>query len=295
MESPFGLPLARWTSSLLGWIYTLAWGISFYPQVILNFRNKSVRGLSIDFLVLNIIGFICYSVANLALLFSTSVRTEYAERHDGGTPNVRFNDLVFSLHALLLSFITWAQSRWYRREPGQHISAINRYVIILLAVIIVGATALSFGTEYSAEPIYPEPTEELSLGSEERGFLFLDLILALSTIKVYISFAKYVPQAWLNYQRQSTIGWSIANILLDFLGGTLSLAQMVLDAGIENAWPSLTSNPGKLGIALLSIAFDIVFILQHFVLYRDATGPAPLPASVFIENGDPEESDRLIT
>lgn len=50
----------------------------------------------------------------MALLFSDTVRTEYAERHGGGVPNVRINDLVFSLHALVLSVVTWAQSRWYR-------------------------------------------------------------------------------------------------------------------------------------------------------------------------------------
>lgn len=37
-------------------------------------------------------------------------------------------------------------------------------------------------------------------------------------------------QAWYNYRRKSTIGWSIGNILLDFTGGSLSLLQMFLDA-----------------------------------------------------------------
>jgi hypothetical protein len=52
-------------SQLLGWSYFLCWTVSFYPQVdprvsrfnfrvILNFRRKSVVGLSVDFVVLNV-------------------------------------------------------------------------------------------------------------------------------------------------------------------------------------------------------------------------------------------------
>lgn len=36
---------------------------SFYPQALLNYRRKSVSGLSLDFLVLNPLGFACYSVS----------------------------------------------------------------------------------------------------------------------------------------------------------------------------------------------------------------------------------------
>lgn len=34
----------------------------------------------------------------------------------------------------------------------------------------------------------------------------------------------------MNYRRQSTSGWSIGNVLLDFTGGWLSMMQMILDA-----------------------------------------------------------------
>ena len=34
----------------------------------------------------------------------------------------------------------------------------------------------------------------------------------------------------MNYTRKSTIGWSITNVLLDFLGGFLSIMQMFLIA-----------------------------------------------------------------
>lgn len=34
----------------------------------------------------------------------------------------------------------------------------------------------------------------------------------------------------MNYRRQSTEGWSIGNVLLDFSGGILSILQMILES-----------------------------------------------------------------
>ena len=65
-----------------------------------------------------------------------------------------------------------------------------------------------------------------------------------------------------------------------------SSAQMILDAGLDNDWSSMTSNPGKLGIAILSIAFDVVFLVQHYVLY-----PQSLP---YLRSDTGSETDGLI-
>lgn len=72
----------------------------------------------------------------------------------------------------------------------------------------------------------------------------------------------------MNYRRKSTLGWSIGNILLDFTGGTLSMLQMMLNAYNYDDWQSLFGDPTKFGLGLFSVLFDIVFIVQHYVLYR---------------------------
>lgn len=86
----------------------------------------------------------------------------------------------------------------------------------------------------------------------------------------------------LNYTRRSTAGFSVENVALDAAGGVLSLAQLALDAP---DWDSVLGNPGKLyvrpasfsvcrlthppfpspgsGLAVLSIAYDMVLIAQH--------------------------------
>lgn len=46
------------------------------------------------------------------------------------------------------------------------------------------------------------------------GLAWLDVLYYFSYLKLVISFLKFVPQAWMNYKRKSTIGWSIHNIIL---------------------------------------------------------------------------------
>ena len=79
---------------------------------------------------------------------------------------------------------------------------------------------------------------------------------------------KYVPQAWVNYQRKSTAGWSIHQILLDLIGGVLSLAQLVIDSSLQRDWSGITGNPVKLGLGNISIVFDVIFMVQHYILYK---------------------------
>ncbi len=77
-----------------------------------------------------------------------------------------------------------------------------------------------------------------------------------------------MPQVWINYKRQSTDGWSIEQILLDMSGGILSIVQLFIDASFQPDWSGVTGNPVKLGLGNISIFFDLIFITQHYLLYR---------------------------
>ena len=91
---------------------------------------------------------------------------------------------------------------------------------------------------------------------------------------------KYMPQVWINYTRQSTAGWSIEQILLDFSGGLLSLVQLVLDSSMQGDWSGIAGNPVKLGLSVVSMAFDAIFVCQHYLLYRDAPAMAASTDSI---------------
>uniref|UniRef100_A0ACB8EC59 Uncharacterized protein n=1 Tax=Sphaerodactylus townsendi TaxID=933632 RepID=A0ACB8EC59_9SAUR len=71
-------------------------------------------------------------------------------------------------------------------------------------------------------------------------------------------------RAYLNFRRKSTSGWSIGNVLLDFMGGAFSLLQMFLQSYNNNEWNLIFGDFTKFGLGLFSILFDVVFIVQHY-------------------------------
>lgn len=231
-------------SRLLGWVYTLAWSASFYPQVMHNYVHKSTRGLSGDFVLLNTLGHTSYLVYNTLLYFLPAARREYRDRHGGRDNVVQLNDFIFSLHATLLAIIILVQYLVYR--TGEKVSPIVRLSLALaltIAVFLAGARAVQLVS-------------------------WLHIIAAASTLKLLITLTKYIPQIHLNTQRKSTYGFSIQNIILDMIGGLLSLVQLFVDAVlIQHDWLGLRADWGKWGLGILSIAFDLVLIWQHYVVY----------------------------
>ena len=97
---------------------------------------------------------------------------------------------------------------------------------------------------------------------------WLDFLTYASYVKLLITIIKYMPQAWMNFRRKSTEGWSIGNVLLDFTGGSLSMLQMIMDSYNLDDWSSFFGDFTKFGLGLFSVLFDTLFILQHYVCYR---------------------------
>ena len=88
----------------------LCWSASFYPQPIYNYARGSMSGLSIDFPTINFLGFSWYTIYTSAFLYSPVIRQQYAARFPNSSePTVRFNDLAFALHAVVLSAIVYSQ------------------------------------------------------------------------------------------------------------------------------------------------------------------------------------------
>jgi len=84
-----------------------------------------------------------------------------------------------------------------------------------------------------------------------------------------------LTQVLFNCQRRSTKGWSILNILLDWMGGVLSLLQQLVTCWQAGNWGAVTANPVKLGLAVISILMDSVFMVQHYVLFPESEAPPP--------------------
>lgn len=245
-------------SDIIGWGYFFAWSISFWPQTILNFKRKKVSGLSLEFLCYNITGFIFYSIYN-TITFVVEKQTPNA------TETVFPNDLAFAYHAVLLTLITIIQAIVYKtkRHKVHFIHSIIVLFIWLLLLYNIILCILGYIPWYQIQT-----TDSSSSNSNPGRLLSYSLIDFMAYSKVFITLVKYIPQAYLNYKRKSTVGWSIMNILLDFTGGTLSLGQQSLDS---YRFDSLSpfGNVAKFLLACISIAFDILFMIQHYILYTD--------------------------
>ncbi|RMX68162.1 hypothetical protein KXD40_004962 [Peronospora effusa] len=109
----------------------------------------------------------------------------------------------------------------------------------------------------------------VSGNNEDSAINTLNLLYLLSYVKLVTTLVKCLPQIALNYQRKSTIGWTIWNVLLDIAGGLLSIGQQVLDAVATNDWTAMTGDPVKFSLGFVSIIVDVVFMLQHYVLYAE--------------------------
>nr|XP_034191082.1 cystinosin homolog isoform X1 [Osmia lignaria]XP_034191083.1 cystinosin homolog isoform X1 [Osmia lignaria]XP_034191085.1 cystinosin homolog isoform X1 [Osmia lignaria]XP_034191086.1 cystinosin homolog isoform X1 [Osmia lignaria] len=254
-------------STVVGWVYFLAWSVSFYPQIYSNYKRKSVVGLNFDYLSLNLIGFIMYSLFNCGLYWIPEVELEYFRRYPKGLNPVQVNDIFFSLHAVFATVITIIQCFIY--EIGnQKVSITARIIHVIFAVFILISTILA----------------------KVQTITWLDFLYYCSYVKLCITLIKYVPQAFYNYKRKSTVGWSIGNIFLDFTGGILSMLQMILNAYNYDDWESIFGDPTKFGLGFFSVAFDIFFILQHYVFYRDRQNARSNEILHRQENSDDEET-----
>jgi cystinosin len=147
-------------SKLFGWIYTICWSASFYPQPILNFQRGSTSGTTIDFPAINVLGFVAYFISNAAFLYSPQIRHEYALRNKGLTSTVQFNDLAFAAHAVVLSALTlsqfvhaiWGFDKMGRRGAG---SKVSRSVLGILvgSPFGVGIVALIVALKHDPDPV----------------------------------------------------------------------------------------------------------------------------------------------
>ncbi len=71
----------------------------------------------------------------------------------------------------------------------------------------------------------------------------------------------------LNYRHKSTQGFSIGTALYDFTGGLLSIAQQILDGILMQDFSAITGSPVKFGLGMISLVYDVIFMVQHYLLY----------------------------
>ncbi|KAL0906621.1 hypothetical protein M5K25_025132 [Dendrobium thyrsiflorum] len=156
---------------------------------------------------------------------------------------VAANDVAFSIHAVLVTCFISFQILIYERG-NQKVSKICIVVSSAAWAIVLVCLIIS----------WPKHS-------------WLWLISVANTIQVAITAIKYIPQAFMNFSSKSTIGWSIGFVLLDLSGGLLNFAQMAMQSIDQGTMINFYGNLRKTLLSLVVVFFDLLFIIQHYVLY----------------------------
>lgn len=252
----------RTLSSIIGYIYFVSWSVSFYPQLITNYEKKSMDGLSTDASILAFLNYACYTIYNAFFFWNEGIRQEYKDRHGADAKvTVQSNDVAFSMHALLMNIILISQITYYGGYKSRPISWITIGIVGCVLAMSVGYIVCIY--------LY--------------GWLWIDFLYLMATVKLVLTILTYLPQVLLNYQRKSTSGWNLWNVIFDCTGGVLSMLQLVLDSvDLGDFQNGLLGNIPKLILGFITLSFDATFFFQHS-FYQDSRGHGEG------ENGDDDE------
>lgn len=244
--------------SMLGQLYFLSWAASFLPQLYSNCSRRSVEGMSHDMVALGTLGFGVYAAYSVALYVDAPLREAYGSSHGGATPPVQPADVSFTLYGCACELLALGQIAAYARR-----SSFSRP-----ALAAVGVATLGMGVAAVA-------MRAMACGAAS----WLTYLTAISYLKLAVTLLKYSPQIALNQRRRSTEGFHIGGIVLDMLGSVLSCAQLMYECVLLNAWSGAEGDPVKFGLGMLTLLFDVVLLLQRFVLF-------PTPAAAEVREGD---------
>ncbi|KAG0679922.1 hypothetical protein C6P40_005072 [Pichia californica] len=235
-------------SNFCGWAYAVFWGISFYPTLYLNYTLRNADSISLDYITLNIIGYVCYSTSISLQIFNSTVREQYQQYFDGRLPLLSSADLFYSFHGLILLLVLSTQIffgnkvwKFKNERKSYRLHQISRIVIICFAFFAICSWKLS-------DPVYS----------------FLNFAMNLAYFKIVMSLIKYIPQVIHNYKRKSMYGISRLQIIFDLIGSSFCFTEFYL----KNDLPlleAIDSNRGKIGITLVTFFFGIVFLFQMYI------------------------------
>ncbi|XP_070563030.1 cystinosin-like isoform X2 [Ptychodera flava] len=210
---------------------------------------EGVVGMSFDLFAYTTLGYVTYGAYNVGMYWIPAVLDEYQESHPHGVNPVQLNDVMFTLHGLVLSVVVLIQIALYERG-GQKLSKVCIVLTVASTILSLVGLVITLSTDYIS---------------------ILNYLLYISYIKLGVTL-RYIPQMYLNCKLKSTAGWSVGSVLYDLAGGILSLLQMLLIAYNYDDWGSIVGDPTKFGLGLLTIVFDVVFIVQHYLLFGGSTG-----------------------
>lgn len=271
----------------LGLIYVTAWSISIYSPIWENVKCKSTKGMSMDFSVLNTMGYFYLLISMILQMFywipveNTNSNSQLPfkanmvdndvkvsnrlELNNLESPKITSFDLFYCLHGevmnlVILSQLFWGKKLWRFHDDKKRRMKPLYFKIFLLSIFIFAIYTFQFlQSSYFIE------------GWNNRATL--RYCNKLFVLKISMSLIKYIPQVKHNMERKSVKGFSITGVILDIIGGVAALLQLLLQLSRENGGNFtlmlIFLNFGKIGLSLVAITFGFIFIIQA-IIYGNA-------------------------
>ncbi|KAG7810819.1 hypothetical protein KL921_002447 [Ogataea angusta] len=237
-------------ATVSGWLYAIAWSVSFYPTILLNLRIRSADSISLDFAILNLLGYSCYTASIYLQVFSETVRKQFSGAFGGNLPLLSVIDLAYSVHGWILTVVLLSQiilgNQWWGLKNTRTSFKFSK---------LVKGYYVAFGLFLLYNIYYKNQKNQL-----------LNFTLNLSYCKILVSCTKYIPQVLHNAKRRSMFGISKMQILLDLSGCFFSIAELLL-RNKTTLLKLLEANRSKLGLIFVTMVFDLIFLAQ-FHLYK---------------------------
>ena len=262
-----------YVNECFGYIFFLSWTISNWPQLLLNMRIKSTEGLSPDYVVSNLVGFVSYAVFNSVFYWSTTVSNAYKNDHNDDEVVIENEDVFLALQTTVLVLIIAFQIIWYN-SSSVYVSP-SRYCcgLYLLptdavklsahySIIITGLVGFVVGYFFLVLLVGGK------LHKDGTGVLnWTDFVFSLSYIKLVSTLIKYLPQILLNRKRQSTSGFNVWTAVFDFIGGLFSFLQVLSQSIYEGSADHLKVHIVKTLVGLMTVIKNYILMMQHYVWY----------------------------
>ncbi|KAL3236219.1 cystinosin-like protein ERS1 [Nakaseomyces bracarensis] len=248
--------------NILGFIYVSAWSVSMYSPLITNWRHKSARAMSTDFVLLNLTGYF-YLVCSLTL----QLYKWLPEKPDDTVerPKLSGFDYCYCLHGFCLTAIMTTQLFYGRELWGFTDEYRGRMKKIYKRVLMISIFTFCLVT---LQFVY----DNRVLGwDNSRTLIYCNKLFFL---KITMSLIKYIPQVLHNYERKSMKGFAISGVFLDITSGIASIIQLICqvlkDTNIN--LDVIVSNFGKVGLALVTLMFNFIFISQWLIYEKTSKG-----------------------
>jgi hypothetical protein len=141
----------------------------------LTYLSRLDTGVSLEFLSLNLLGFIAYSIFSIAFLLSSKIQQQYRNTHNGNENLVRWNDAAFALHAFFMAAWQFGCMFFFKRAPGQHVAIWAKALSgVGVSTILAALTACIIGG-----------------GDDDSIIRWLDFVNICSYVKLVITLVKY--------------------------------------------------------------------------------------------------------